>query len=58
MYSFFSSNRALMPIWLGTQQKTMSLLAKFKDTLSYRHPNQGMFQLHMTVKLEDTKLSL
>ena len=31
----------LMPLWLGTQQKTMSFLAKFKDTLSYHHPNQG-----------------
>ena len=37
----------LIPVWLGTQQKIMSLLSTFKkDTLSYHHLNQGMFLLH------------
>ena len=35
-----------IPVWLGTQQKIMSLLSKFTNTLSYHHPNQEMFQLH------------
>ena len=34
---------ALMPVWPGTQEKTMSFLENFKkDTLSYHHPNQGI----------------
>ena len=34
-------------LWLGTH-KNMSLLAKKnKKTVSYHHPNQGMFQLHI-----------
>ena len=37
----------LMPIWLGTQRKIMSLLAQIKKTLLYHYPNQGMFQLHI-----------
>ena len=38
---------ALMPIQLGTQQKIMSTDKICKDTLSYHHPNQRMFQLHI-----------
>ena len=42
----FAFSLPLMPIWLGTQHKIMYFLAKFKKTLSYHYPNQGMFHLH------------
>ena len=48
----------LLPTWLGTQHKVMSLLAEFKKThIRIAIPIKGCSASY-TVKLGDTKVSL